>query len=249
MHQEVGVLGFSTMQPLTDENWNSKVVPGTYNMWLVTFFVPWCHAAQELSPKMPTLMDDLKSKRYNINFGAVDVSASPQLGQYFGIEESPTLKMISFDADGNLMYENYKNDDTEICHFCKLQYKQKNVPYSPVPEDYEEGEVINLDDDNFDDIVGNSNEIWMLKFSAPWCYHCNVAKPKWKAAAKTLGGKVRFALIDADKNRGLAKRFKISKLPTLKYFEAGYNKADDAVLLYSGKREEKNFVEFAEDLH
>ena len=60
---------------------------------------------------------------------------------------------------------------------------------------------------------------------------------------------MRFALIDADKNRGLAKRFKISKLPTLKYFEAGYNKADDAVLLYSGKREEKNFVAFAEDLH
>jgi hypothetical protein len=31
--------------------------------------------------------------------------------------------MISFDADGNLMYENYQNEDTEICHFCKLQYK------------------------------------------------------------------------------------------------------------------------------
>lgn len=89
----------------------------------------------------------------------------------------------------------------------------------------------------------------MIKFGAPWCYHCNVAKPHWEKAAKEMEGKVRFAMIDADKNRGLAKRFKISKLPTLKYFKAGYDKTDGSVLSYTGKRTEAPIIDFAKNLH
>jgi thioredoxin-like negative regulator of GroEL len=145
--------------------------------------------------------------------------------------------------------DDFTGSGDEVGSFCTEKYQQKNIPYTALPSEYGDGDVITLDDANFDEIVSSSNEIWMIKFGAPWCYHCNVVKPKWANVAKELGGKVRFATIDADKNRGLAKRFKISKLPTLRYYNAGYGKTDENVLSYTGKREEKPILEFATNLH
>ena len=68
---------FSNQKEYTDVNWDDEVTPGGDKMYLVTFFVPWCHAAQALSPKMGPVVDDLRKRRYNINFGKVDVSKSP----------------------------------------------------------------------------------------------------------------------------------------------------------------------------
>ena len=157
--------------------------------------------------------------------------------------------MISFDSTGHAIVTDYDGDDDGVRDFCTHEYRAANIPYSAIPEGYGDDEIVHLDDDNFDEVIGNSNEIWMIKFGAPWCYHCNVAKPHWAKAAKELQGKVRFAMIDADKNRGLAKRFKISKLPTLRYYNAGYDKTDESALPYTGKREEKPIIEFARGLH
>lgn len=184
-----------------------------------------------------------------MNFGAVDVEKNPKLGQMFNVVASPTLKMITFDKEGRILAEDFNGANDQVGQFCEAQYRKKNIPYSYIPEEFGAGEIVHLDDDNFDDVVLNSNEIWMIKFGAPWCYHCNVAKPHWAAAAKEMEGKVRFAMIDADKNRGLAKRFKISKLPTLKYYKAGYDKTDDSVLSYTGKRTEAPIIDFAKSLH
>jgi len=89
--------------------------------------------------------------------------------------------------------------------------------------------MVYLDDETFDETIFNSNEIWILKFSAPWCPHCQDLKPSWINAAKELGADVRFAIIDADANRGLAKRFGVRMLPTLKFYKAGYGKSDATV--------------------
>ena len=103
-----------------------------------------------------------------------------------------------------------------------------------MPEEFVDGDVIYLNDDNFDEIVHESNEIWILNFQAEWCYHCNRFLPEWVAAAKALGAKVRFGLIDADESRKLARRLKVYTLPVLMYFKAGYGKTDESAILYDG---------------
>lgn len=118
-----------------------------------------------------------------------------------------------------------------------------------MPEGYIDGELVTLDDDNFDGIIGQSNEIWLIKFGAPWCYHCNLMLPSWTAAAKELGAKVRFGKIDADANRGLARRFGVTKLPTMKFFNAGYGKSDETIKDYTGGRTQKDIINFASTLH
>ncbi|MQL25263.1 hypothetical protein EI011_24560, partial [Escherichia coli] len=53
-------------------------------------------------------------------------------------------------------------------------------------------EVVELTDANFEDLVLNSKDIWLVEFFAPWCGHCKSLEPQWKAAASELKGKVRL---------------------------------------------------------
>jgi len=41
-------------------------------------------------------------------------------------------------------------------------------------------EVIVLDETNFNALVMNSKDIWMIEFYAPWCGHCKNLEPEWK---------------------------------------------------------------------
>jgi protein disulfide-isomerase A6 len=61
-------------------------------------------------------------------------------------------------------------------------------------------EVVVLDDTNFNALVMNSKNIWMIEFYAPWCGHCKNLEPEWKQAASNLKGQVKLAKVDATEN-------------------------------------------------
>lgn len=52
------------------------------------------------------------------------------------------------------------------------------------------GDVVELTDSNFDKLVLNSDDIWLVEFFAPWCGHCKNLAPHWEEAATELKGKV-----------------------------------------------------------
>ena len=93
------------------------------------------------------------------------------------------------------MHGFHKDDDTAA--------DEEKMPSDMTEEEVDAGLEV-IDEHNFNEKVMHSKDIWMLKFSAPWCHHCNEMKPNWISAAKELGSKVRFGIIDADANRGLA---------------------------------------------
>lgn len=47
-----------------------------------------------------------------------------------------------------------------VCMFCIEHHKTKNIPHTLVPEGHIDGQVIELNDDNFDEIVIGSNQVW-----------------------------------------------------------------------------------------
>lgn len=49
-------------------------------------------------------------------------------------------------------------------------------------------EVVVLDHSNFDELVMNSKDIWMVEFYAPWCGHCKALEPEWAIASGKLKG-------------------------------------------------------------
>ena len=92
-----------------------------------------------------------------------------------------------------------------------------------------DGDVYVLEESNFDKLVLQSKDIWMLEFYAPWCGHCKALQPEWDAAATAMKGQVKFGKIDATVHTNLAQRYGVKGYPTLKAFEYGA----DAVALGS----------------
>ncbi|KAG9336879.1 hypothetical protein JZ751_003227 [Albula glossodonta] len=72
-------------------------------------------------------------------------------------------------------------------------------------------DVVELTDDNFDNLVLNGEDVWLVEFFAPWCGHCKNLEPEWAAAATEVKeqtkGKVRLGAVDATVHQGLASRY------------------------------------------
>ncbi|KOX78130.1 Protein disulfide-isomerase A6 [Melipona quadrifasciata] len=107
-------------------------------------------------------------------------------------------------------------------------------------------DVIELTDDNFDKIVMNSEDMWLVEFYAPWCGHCKNLAPIWASAATELKGKVKLGAIDATVNRVKAVQYEIKGkgYPTIKYFAPG-KKSFDSVQEYDGGRTSSDIVNWA----
>ena len=108
--------------------------------------------------------------------------------------------------------------------------------------------MIVLNDQNFDDIVLKSNDIWIVEFYAPWCSHCKKLKPEYEQAAKNLKGMVKLGMVDATVEKELAKRFEIKSYPQIKVFDYGLEKSDEKAVKYSGSRNVGNITEYGLNL-
>lgn len=48
------------------------------------------------------------------------------------------------------------------------------------------GDVVELTSANFDRLVMQSDNIWIVEFYAPWCGHCQSLAPEYQKAATKL---------------------------------------------------------------
>lgn len=104
--------------------------------------------------------------------------------------------------------------------------------------------VVELTDDNFDKLVLDSDDVWLVEFFAPWCGHCKNLEPHWAKAAAELKGKVKLGALDATVHSSKASEYQVQGYPTIKFFGGGRktrNSAED----YNGGRTSNDIVEFA----
>ena len=103
-----------------------------------------------------------------------------------------------------------------------------------------------LTDSNFDELLMNSDELWIVEFYAPWCGHCQKLEPEWKEAANKLKGEVKLAKVDATQHTRIGQQFGINGYPTIKLFPSGkksYSNTED----YSGSRDASSIVSWAQE--
>lgn len=101
--------------------------------------------------------------------------------------------------------------------------------------------VVDLTAANFNKLVVNSDEVWLVEFYAPWCGHCKNLVPEYQKAAKALRGVVKVGAVNADEEKSLGGQFGIRGFPTIKIFGANKNTPED----FNGARTAEGMVDAA----
>ena len=83
------------------------------------------------------------------------------------------------------------------------------------------GNVIELTDADFDNVVRGSEEPVLVDFFAPWCGPCRMMSPVIEEIADEYSGKAKVCKVNTDEARDSAIEFSVSSIPTIVLFKAG----------------------------
>ena len=83
------------------------------------------------------------------------------------------------------------------------------------------GNVIELTDAAFDDVVHNSDVPVLVDFWAPWCGPCKMMAPIVNEIANEYAGRAKICKLNTDEARDSAIEFGINAIPTTILFKDG----------------------------
>ena len=83
------------------------------------------------------------------------------------------------------------------------------------------GNVIELTDATFDEVVHGSDEPVLVDFWAPWCGPCKMMSPIMEEIAEEYAEKSKICKLNTDDARDSAMEFGISAIPTIILFKGG----------------------------
>lgn len=235
---------------LTEGNFKNRVLNGD-EIWIVEFFAPWCGHCKNLAPEYKKAAKALKGL---IKVGAVDMTQHQSVGQPYNVRGFPTIKIFGGDKGKPSDYQGARTAQAIVDAAINELKKTASVRLGGKAGGDESrrtsggkkgsaDDVIELTDSNFESLVLNSEDIWLVEFFAPWCGHCKNLKPHWEQAATELKGKMKLGALDATTHQVMANKFGIKGFPTIKYFAPG-STAEDAID-YDGGRTSSDIVQWA----
>ena len=83
------------------------------------------------------------------------------------------------------------------------------------------GQPLDLDDSNFDAVVGATRLPVLVDFWAAWCGPCQMMAPAFRQAAQQLAGRALLVKVNSDESPLLSQRFGIRSIPTLLRMQGG----------------------------
>ncbi|MFZ5469057.1 MAG: thioredoxin [Myxococcota bacterium] len=83
------------------------------------------------------------------------------------------------------------------------------------------GDIMNVDDAQFQSEVLNSTQPVLVDFWATWCAPCRAIAPVLEELAGQYKGKVKIAKVNVDDNQDTPQQYGIRSIPTLLLFKGG----------------------------
>jgi len=83
------------------------------------------------------------------------------------------------------------------------------------------GNVAEITDTDFDQIVNNADVPVLVDFWAPWCAPCKMMEPVLQEIADAYGEKAKICRLNTDEARDTAIEFGIQAIPTIILFNDG----------------------------
>jgi thioredoxin 1 len=82
-------------------------------------------------------------------------------------------------------------------------------------------DLIHLTDQNFEEIVKNSDVPVLVDFSASWCGPCKMLTPIVESLATDLAGRAKVCKIDIDESPNTSQKMGVRGVPTVIAFKNG----------------------------
>lgn len=249
--------GFTNSQvvDLDDNNFKSKVLDSD-GLWIVMFYAPWCGHCQSFKPEYFKAAKLLKGI---VNVGYLDADKHQSLAGQYGVQGFPTVKIFANNKQKPEDYDGPRSAsgvvDAAKKHISSMLSQRLSGGGGSGGGSSGSGgggggrktgspqDVIELTDSNFDELVLNSEDIWLVEFFAPWCGHCKSLAPHWQSAATELKGKVKLGALDATIHQVISNKYGIRGFPTIKFFPGG--KKDGSAEEYDGGRTSADIVNWA----
>ncbi len=80
---------------------------------------------------------------------------------------------------------------------------------------------LNINEQNFEQEVVNSDIPVLVDFWAPWCGPCKMLMPVVEELANEYDGKIKVGKVNTDENMSLSSKFQITSIPCLIIFKNG----------------------------
>ena len=210
-----------------------------------------CGHCKNLEPEWGKAATALKGI---VKLGAVDADAHRELGGKYGVQGFPTIKVFGLNKGKPTDYQGGRTAKDIVSGSIDAAKQVANERLggksssggskSSGSSDDGKTDVVELTDSNFEDLVLNSNELWLVEFFAPWCGHCKNLAPEWKRAASELKGTAKLGAVDATVHSKYAGKYGVKGYPTIFVFGAG---AKSEPQPYEGGRTSSDIVAYAKD--
>lgn len=76
-------------------------------------------------------------------------------------------------------------------------------------------QVLNINNDNFDQYITENSGVVLLDIWAEWCGPCKQLSPILDEVAEIFDGEVKVLKLNADENQQITEKFKVRGLPTM----------------------------------
>lgn len=157
---------------------------------VVEFYAPWCGHCKSLVPEYDKAAKILSGVVKLVAVDATNEKAQPLAGKY-GVQGFPTIKVFGADKKTPTEYQGGRTSDAIVTEAMKLANKlvkdrkagkakpSSSGGSSETKSTKSKGkkgggsDVVTLTDANFNKLVMQSTDHWLVEFYAPWVSKCN----------------------------------------------------------------------------